>query len=123
MKTKQLTLILISICTLLLLAFSYLRYRYQNYEKTIQEVLNKGKENKLTYEDLVEKFGKPKSDEIQEKKIYNIGSDMGFNCTPPFRFLRFDGGLEILSVGKLEDSIYFYFDRNNQFCYFERMSL
>lgn len=100
-----------------------MRFRYQKYETSIQEALNRGKKNQLRAEELIEKFGKPQFDKIQDKKIHNGGSDQNFNCSPPFRFLGFNGGAEILTAGKLEDSLYFYFDKNGNYCYFERLGL
>lgn len=120
---KLLRLFLIFVSMLSLIVFACMRFRYQEYEASIQEVVSKGKNNQLKAEELFEKFGDPRFDEIQDRKIYNQGGDQDFNCMPPFRFLGFSGGAEILTAGKLEDNLYFYFDKDGNYCYFERSGL
>lgn len=108
---------------LILIGFGYLKYKYEKYETFIQQSIERGKLGELRPNDLITVLGKPRFDEIQSKKKYNQGGDEDFNCTPPFRFLGFNGGVEILAGGKLEDNLYFYFDKNGKYCYFERLGL
>ena len=120
---KLLRLFLIFVSVLSSIVFGYMRFRYQEYEASIQEAVRRGKNNQLKAEELIEKFGNPWLDEIQDRKIYNLGGDQEFSCMHPVRFLGFSGGAEILTAGKLEDNLYFYFDKDGNYCYFERIGL
>ncbi|MBL7543274.1 MAG: hypothetical protein JNL11_05630 [Bdellovibrionaceae bacterium] len=91
--------------------------------RNVNSILAKVEQQQLTLDDLTSTFGKPDTDEIQTRKLYNLGGDDNFNCKPPFRYLSFSRSALIIFEYRLEDNLRFYFDSSGKFCFFERSGL